>query len=219
MDAATVATTAVAVRWGLAGVAVGFVGVAFAATAARWVLVGRLLTLPLRPMARPFLTVLVPTVASIVAGQPGLAALAGAGRLAALAVRVPSRPCRPRRCCGWSRAASSATGSASSPCRSGTPGGSADGCAWTLEAGTGRLEAATGRSALRPRTHRRLDREAKRVRGNQVRRSALGQLPHHLDPTPSTGFDQVVTSAHRGNREAWRGSSRSFVAARGLSYP
>ena len=86
VDMATVATTAVAVRWGLAGVAVGFVGVAFAATAARWVLVGRLLTLPLRLMARPFLTVLVPTVVSVVAGSAALAALSGAGRLAALTV-------------------------------------------------------------------------------------------------------------------------------------
>jgi O-antigen/teichoic acid export membrane protein len=86
VDMATVATTAVAVRWGLAGVAVGFVGVAFAATAARWALVGRLLTLPLRPMARPFLTVLVPTVVSVVAGSAALAALDGAGRLAALTV-------------------------------------------------------------------------------------------------------------------------------------
>ncbi len=71
VDMATVATTAVAVRWGLAGVAVGFVGVAFAATAARWVLVGRLLTLPLRPMGRPFLTVLVPTVVVGRRGQRG----------------------------------------------------------------------------------------------------------------------------------------------------
>ena len=39
VDGATVATTAVAVRWGLGGVAVGFVVVAFVATVARWVLV------------------------------------------------------------------------------------------------------------------------------------------------------------------------------------
>jgi hypothetical protein len=37
-------------------------------------------------MARPFLTVLVPTVVSVVAGSAALAALSGAGRLAALTV-------------------------------------------------------------------------------------------------------------------------------------
>ena len=86
VDAATVATTAVAVRWGLVGVAVGFVGVAFAATAVRWMLVGRLLTLPLRPMARPFLTVLVPTVATMAVGSLVLSAVAPAGRFVALGV-------------------------------------------------------------------------------------------------------------------------------------
>lgn len=86
VDAATVATTAVAVRWGLGGVAVGFVGVAFAATAVRWVLVGRLLTLPLRRMARPFLTVLVPTVAAMAVGILVLSAVGPAGRFVALGV-------------------------------------------------------------------------------------------------------------------------------------
>jgi O-antigen/teichoic acid export membrane protein len=86
VDAATVATTAVAVRWGLAGVAVGFVAVAVAATVARWVLVGRLLALPLGPMARPFLTVLVPTTVSVVVGSVVLGAVSGTGRLPTLAL-------------------------------------------------------------------------------------------------------------------------------------
>ncbi|SES49861.1 Membrane protein involved in the export of O-antigen and teichoic acid [Pedococcus cremeus] len=68
VDAATVATTAVAVQFGLTGVAVGFVGVAAAATIARWVIVGRLLGLRTRVVARPFLTVLVPTTVTAAAG-------------------------------------------------------------------------------------------------------------------------------------------------------
>jgi O-antigen/teichoic acid export membrane protein len=65
VDAATVGTTAVAVRWGLAGVAVGFVIVAFLATIARWVLVGRLLGLAVPAVARPFGTILVPTAVTM----------------------------------------------------------------------------------------------------------------------------------------------------------
>jgi O-antigen/teichoic acid export membrane protein len=88
VDAATVATTAVTVRWGLAGVAVGFVGVAVAATAVRWVLVGRLLGLRVREMARPFLTLSVPTAASVIAGSWTLDAVSTAGRLPALSLAV-----------------------------------------------------------------------------------------------------------------------------------
>lgn len=86
VDATTVATTAVAVRWGLAGVAVGFVGVAIAATAARWVLVGRLLELPVRTMARPFLTVMVPTAAAMVLGSLTLGLVTPLGPLTALVI-------------------------------------------------------------------------------------------------------------------------------------
>jgi O-antigen/teichoic acid export membrane protein len=84
VDAATVATTAVAVRWGLAGVAVGFVGVAIAATGVRWVLLGRLLELPVRTMARPFLTVMVPTAAAMVLGSLTLGLVTPLGPLTAL---------------------------------------------------------------------------------------------------------------------------------------
>jgi O-antigen/teichoic acid export membrane protein len=75
VDAATVGTTAVAVRWGLVGVAVGFVAVAVLATIARWLLVGRLLGLPMRAVARPFLTVLAPTGVTMVVGTLVLDAL------------------------------------------------------------------------------------------------------------------------------------------------
>lgn len=56
-DGVTVATTAVAVRWGLTGVAVAFVGVAVLATVARWVLVARLLSTTTVVISRPFFLV------------------------------------------------------------------------------------------------------------------------------------------------------------------
>lgn len=84
VDAATVATTAVAVRWGLGGVAVAFIGVAVAATVARWVLVGRMLNLPIRTMSRPFVTVMVPTAASMAVGLLVLEVVSPIGRIAAL---------------------------------------------------------------------------------------------------------------------------------------
>jgi len=79
VDALTVATTVLAVRWGLIGVAVGFVLVALLATMARWLLVGRLLGLTARAVAQPFLAILVPTAASLVLGSLLLNALSGAG--------------------------------------------------------------------------------------------------------------------------------------------
>ena len=78
VDAATVGTTAVAVTWGLTGVAVGFVVVAMLATLARWVLVGRLLGIPTRAVARPFLTVLAPTAVTTAVGALVFHALSGA---------------------------------------------------------------------------------------------------------------------------------------------
>jgi O-antigen/teichoic acid export membrane protein len=77
VDAATVATTAIAVRWGLTGVAEGFVIVAVLATVARWVLVGRLLGLTARSVARPFATVLIPTAATLTLGTVLSHALSG----------------------------------------------------------------------------------------------------------------------------------------------
>ena len=77
VDAGTVATTAIAVNWGLTGVAVGFVIVAVMATFARWLLVGRLLGLTVRAAARPFLSVLVPTVGTLAMGTVLLDATSG----------------------------------------------------------------------------------------------------------------------------------------------
>ncbi|HSO63891.1 MAG TPA: oligosaccharide flippase family protein, partial [Ornithinibacter sp.] len=79
VDAATVATTAVTVQWGLLGVSVGFVVVAALATVIRWVLVGRILGSPVRRVARPFGTVLVPTVLSLGAGLLVMGVLEGVG--------------------------------------------------------------------------------------------------------------------------------------------
>jgi len=62
VDATSIAITAVAVRWGLVGVTVGFVCLALLATPARWVLVARIVGIPVRAVARPFGTVLVPSV-------------------------------------------------------------------------------------------------------------------------------------------------------------
>ena len=88
VDAVTVGTTAVAVRWGLEGVAVGFVLVAVAATVARWAIVGRLVHLPLHAMAGPFGAVSIATVFSVLAGGLVLDAVATAGRFTALALAV-----------------------------------------------------------------------------------------------------------------------------------
>jgi hypothetical protein len=72
-----VATTAFAVRWGLTGVAVGFVVVALLATVARWLLVSRLLGWGFRAVARPFFSVAPITAVSMVLGGVTLDALPG----------------------------------------------------------------------------------------------------------------------------------------------
>ena len=77
VDTASVATTAVAVRWGLVGVAVGFVVVALLATIVRWVLVGRVMGMSVPTVARPFLTVLVPTAITLAVGLLVMQALDG----------------------------------------------------------------------------------------------------------------------------------------------
>ena len=78
VDALTVTTTAVAVRWGLTGVAVGFVVMAVAATAARWVLVARLLHLTPRTVARPFVSMLPSTAAALLLGALAVSLVSGA---------------------------------------------------------------------------------------------------------------------------------------------
>ena len=77
VDTATVATTAVAVRWGLVGVAVGFVVVATLATVARWVLVSRVMGMSVPTVARPFVTVLVPTAITTAVGLLAMNGLDG----------------------------------------------------------------------------------------------------------------------------------------------
>src|SRR4051812_18702880 len=68
VDAATVGTTAIAVQWGITGVAVGFVVVALLATIARWVLISRLQGWSVAQSARPFLRIAPIALASMIAG-------------------------------------------------------------------------------------------------------------------------------------------------------
>jgi O-antigen/teichoic acid export membrane protein len=68
MDALTVAVTALVAPKGLTWVAVGFVLMAFAATVARWMLVGRLLDIRVRTLAGIFLTACVAVAGSAGAG-------------------------------------------------------------------------------------------------------------------------------------------------------
>lgn len=84
IDVLTVATTWYAVRFGLLGVAVGFVGVASVATAVRWVVVARTLRAPVWAVARPFVMAGATTLVGASAGvlvlltippMPDLAAL------------------------------------------------------------------------------------------------------------------------------------------------
>lgn len=86
VDLLTVATTAFAARFGIVGVAVGFVGVAFVATLARWLLVGRLVAASPFVVARPFALVAVAGAVSAAAGIAVMAATAGLPALVALAV-------------------------------------------------------------------------------------------------------------------------------------
>jgi O-antigen/teichoic acid export membrane protein len=86
VDGATVGSAAIAVRWGLIGVAVGFVIVAFLATVARWALVSRTLGWGFREVARPFFSVAPITAVSMIVGAIALDAFSGrpvAGMLAA----------------------------------------------------------------------------------------------------------------------------------------
>ena len=85
VDSATVGTTAIAVRYGLVGVALGFVVVAFLATVTRWVLVGRLLQTSPGTVARPFAGISVPVALSAAAGFGMLVAIHSFPRLIAVA--------------------------------------------------------------------------------------------------------------------------------------
>lgn len=69
VDAVTVAATAIAVQFDLVAVGIGFLIVAVAATASRWVLVASIIHIPIRRVAGPF-TFLIGTV--LVSGGAGL---------------------------------------------------------------------------------------------------------------------------------------------------
>ena len=64
VDLMTVAVAAVAVQQGLSAVAVGFLGVALAATVARWVVVSRVIASPVHSVARPFMHMALTTALS-----------------------------------------------------------------------------------------------------------------------------------------------------------
>jgi O-antigen/teichoic acid export membrane protein len=85
VDALTVSTTAVVVRYGLTGVALGFVGVSLVATVARWVLVGRLLGVRMVTVGRPFAAVAVASAGSAAAGLGTMRLVEGAPVVLALA--------------------------------------------------------------------------------------------------------------------------------------
>lgn len=74
VDAATVAVTAATAHWGIQAVAWGFLGVAVLSTAARWFLVGRILTAPPLRIASPFGFLLVSVAVSGAAGWGVMAA-------------------------------------------------------------------------------------------------------------------------------------------------
>jgi O-antigen/teichoic acid export membrane protein len=78
VDALTVLTTAVTVRFGLAGVALGFIGVALVATVLRWVMLRGLLGTTTWWSAKPFLSA---TAAAVPGAGVGIAILLATGSL------------------------------------------------------------------------------------------------------------------------------------------
>lgn len=86
VEVLTVATTAATVHWGLRGVALGFLGVAFVATTVRWVVVARVLGAPVSVVALPFARQ-VPIMLGVgLVGFVLVRAMAGTPVLVALAV-------------------------------------------------------------------------------------------------------------------------------------
>lgn len=86
IDALTVATTAALVHRGLVATSLGFVGVAAVATAWRWRLVGSLLGISARAVARPFGHVAVAALVSGAAGTLTASATAGLSPVASIAL-------------------------------------------------------------------------------------------------------------------------------------
>jgi O-antigen/teichoic acid export membrane protein len=85
IDALTVAVTAVAVHRGLTAVAVGFVAVALVATAARWIMVSRIVESPVTVIARPLL---ITATTAAVSGGLGTVVFAAFSADAPLLVQV-----------------------------------------------------------------------------------------------------------------------------------
>jgi hypothetical protein len=86
IDVVTVGMTAFASRYGLVGISVGFVVVAFVATAVRWVLVSRLVATSPWRVAKPFALVSIAGAVSAAGGLAAMAAFAALPHLALLAV-------------------------------------------------------------------------------------------------------------------------------------
>jgi len=85
VDALTVLTTIFTVTYGINGVTLGFVGVAIAATIVRWVMVARVIDVPVWRVARRVLAALVAVSVSGLAGWGTLLALSAFPPLAAIA--------------------------------------------------------------------------------------------------------------------------------------
>jgi O-antigen/teichoic acid export membrane protein len=86
IDVLTVGMTAFASRYGLVGISIGFVAVAFVATALRWVLVSRLVVASPWRVAKPFALVSIAGAVSAAGGLAAMAAFAALPHLALLAV-------------------------------------------------------------------------------------------------------------------------------------
>jgi O-antigen/teichoic acid export membrane protein len=86
IDALTLVVTTIAAHDSLAMVAWGFVSVALIATALRWVLIGRIVDAPVKRMATPLATALLPASISVAVGWGMLQLLSGAASAIALVV-------------------------------------------------------------------------------------------------------------------------------------
>lgn len=90
VDAVTVATTAMTVRWGLVVIAYGFLGVTIVATVSRWFLVRGVLGVRLRALIMPFLCLITVVVLSGTAGLVVMSLTAELPHIAALLIVVPA---------------------------------------------------------------------------------------------------------------------------------
>lgn len=86
IDAITLAITLVVARFGLVAIAWGFLAIALAATVARWFLVGRVLDMPTRRVAAPFLYLVTVALGAGLAGWGGMVLTAAVPDLLALVI-------------------------------------------------------------------------------------------------------------------------------------